>query len=111
VICPPAQHHKSSAPCYSIVNAWFKEATSILGLDPTFYDTHSGRRGGATGDAAHDVFDRLFKGHDRWRTERAKDMYVREKLQARLFVTRNLGLQEDIPIAQLRTFERKACLV
>jgi hypothetical protein len=111
IINPPAQRIKTSAPCYSTVNAWFKEAASILGLDPQFYGTHSGRRGGATGAAAHDVPDRLFKGHGRWRTDRAKDMYVREKLQARLSVTRNLGLQEDIPIAQLREFEREACLV
>jgi hypothetical protein len=97
VIWPPAQHIRSSAPCYSTVNAWFKEAASILGLDPKFYGTHSGRRGGATGTAAHDVPDGLFKGHGRWRTKRAKDMYVREKLQDRLSVTRNLSLPGGCP--------------
>jgi hypothetical protein len=109
LICPPLQQIKSSAPCYSTVNAWFKDAASTLGLDPQYYGTHSGRRGGAMGAAANDVPDRLFKGHGRWRSERAKDMYVKEKLQAKLSVTRNLGLQEDIPIAQLREFEREAC--
>jgi hypothetical protein len=38
-------------------------------------------------------------------------MYMKEKLQAKLSVTRNLGLQEDIPIAQLRAFEKEACLL
>lgn len=80
VICPPAQHIKSSAPYYSTINSWFKEAASILCLDPKVYGTHSGRRGSATGAVAHDVPDRLFKGHGRWCTKRAKDMYVREKL-------------------------------
>jgi hypothetical protein len=37
LICPPTQHIKSSAPCYFTVNSWFKEAASILGLDPQFY--------------------------------------------------------------------------
>ncbi|GAQ93012.1 reverse transcriptase [Klebsormidium nitens] len=111
LICPPEQRLKSSAPCYSTVNAWFKENASLLGLEPKFYGTHSGRRGGATGAAANDVPDRLFKGHGRWRSERAKDGYVKEKLQAKLAVTRNLGLQEDIPIAQLRAFEREARLI
>lgn len=110
VICPPAQRLKATAPIYSTVNSWFKEGATLLGLDPTFYGTHSGRRGGATGAAANDVPDRLFKGHGRWRSERAKDGYVKEKLQAKLSVTRNLGLQEDIPIADLRAFEREACL-
>jgi hypothetical protein len=104
LVCPPLQHIKSTAPCYSTVNFWFKHAASTLGLDPQSYGTHSGRRGGATGAAANDVSDRLFKGHGRWRSERAKDMYVKEKLQAKISVTRNLGLQEDIPIAQLRVF-------
>jgi hypothetical protein len=111
LISPPVQRIRSSAPCYSTVNSWFKDAASTLGLDPQYYGTHSGRRGGATGAAAHDVPDMLFKGHGRWRFERAKDMYVKEKLQAKLSVTCNLGLQEDIPIAQLRAFEREACLI
>lgn len=111
LLCPPAQRLKSSAPCYSTVNSWFKDAASTLGLDPQYYGTHSGRRDGATGAAANDVPDRLFKGHGRWRSERAKDMYVKEKLQAKLSMTRNLGLQKNIPIAQLRKFEREACLI
>jgi hypothetical protein len=111
ILCPPEQRIKSSAPCYSTVNSWFKDAASVLGLDPQLYGTHSGRRGGATGAAAHDLSDRLFKSHGRRRIERAKDMYVKEKLQAKLAVTRNLGLQKDIPIAQLREFEREACLL
>ncbi|GAQ78089.1 hypothetical protein KFL_000070570 [Klebsormidium nitens] len=109
IVCPPTQRLKSNTPCYDTVLSWFKGAASLLGLDPSLYGTHSGRRGGATGAAAHNVPDRLFKRHGRWRSDRAKDLYVRETLQARLATTRNLGLQEDIPIAQLRAFESEAC--
>ncbi|GAQ81891.1 hypothetical protein KFL_000940010, partial [Klebsormidium nitens] len=111
LVCPPTQRLKSNAPCYSTVLSWFKEAASLLGLNPEFYGTHSGRRGGATGAAAREVPDRVFKRHGRWRSDRAKDLYVRETLQARLSTTRNLGLQEDIPLAQLHEFEAEACLL
>jgi hypothetical protein len=56
VICPPAQHIKSSAPCYLTVNAWFKEAASILGLDPKFNGTHSGKRPAARPAPPHMMF-------------------------------------------------------
>ncbi|GAQ87462.1 hypothetical protein KFL_003550010, partial [Klebsormidium nitens] len=108
LVCPPSQRLKANPPCYDTVLSWFKEAASLLGLNPKLYGTHSGRRGGATGAAARDVPDRLFKRHGRWRSDRAKDLYVRETLQSRLATTRNLGLQEDIPIAQLRAFEAEA---
>jgi hypothetical protein len=92
------------------VNAWFKEGVRLLGLDPTLYVTHSGRRGGATRTANVDVPDRLFKEHGSWKSERAKDGYVVSKLQARLSVTSNLGLQSGVSLAELGSFERKARL-
>lgn len=99
-----------SAPSYSFVNKWFKEAALVLGLDPDKYGTHSGRRGGATRAASVDIADRLFKEHGRWRSERAKDSYVVTRLQARLSVTRNLGLQPGVTLAELQEFEREARL-
>lgn len=30
LVCPPTQRIKSSLPCYSTVNSWFKEAASLL---------------------------------------------------------------------------------
>jgi hypothetical protein len=80
LVCPPLQHIQSSAPCYSTINSWFKEAASIMGVEPRFYGTHLGRRGGATGAAANEVSDCLFKSHGRWRSEHAEDLYVKEKL-------------------------------
>jgi hypothetical protein len=104
------QSLRSEQPVYSTVLSWFKKGVEELGLDPALYGTHLGRRGGATRAANVDVPDRLFKEHGRWRSERAKDGYVVSKLQARLSVTTNLGLQPGVSLEELRLFEREARL-
>lgn len=110
VISSVRQYIKKDQPSYSTVLGWFKEAALALGLDPVKYGTHSGRRGGATGAAAFEVPDRLFKEHGGWRSERAKDGYVVSRLQARLSVTQNLGLQPGLSVTELEAFEREARL-
>jgi hypothetical protein len=109
VVTRDRQYVKDKAPPYSTLLQWFKEAAIFLGLDPDLYGTHSGCRGGATGAAATDVPDRLFKQHGHWRSERAKDLYVVDRLPARLSVTRNLGLQPALSQSELEAFEREAC--
>jgi hypothetical protein len=110
VISSSRQYIKRDQPCYDTVLGWFKDAALALGLDPKRYGTHSGRRGGATGAAAFEVPDHLFKEHGGWRSERAKDGYVVSRLQARLSVTQNLGLQPGISISELEAFEHEARL-
>ena len=63
-----------------------------IGLDKSKFGIHSLRSGGATAAAAAGINDRLFKKHGRWRSEKAKDGYVRESIQDKLFVTQNLGI-------------------
>lgn len=104
------QYIRDDQPCYSTVNQWFKDDALALGLNPVEFSTHSGRRGGASRAANVDIPDRLFKEHGRWRSERTKDGYVVSKLQARLSVTGNSGLQPGVSLAQLRQFEREALL-
>jgi hypothetical protein len=104
------QYIRDDQPSYSTVNQWFKDGALALGLDPVEFSTHSGRRGGASRAANVDIPDRLFKEHGLWRSELAKDGYVVSKLQARLSVTANLGLQPDVSLADLRRFEREALL-
>lgn len=53
---------------------------------------HSLRSGGATVAANNGVNDRCFKRHGRWKSETSKDGYVADSLQARLSVTKKLGL-------------------
>ena len=48
--------------------------------------------GGASATANIGVPDRLFKKHGRWRSETAKDGYVKDSMKDRLSVSLNLGL-------------------
>jgi len=53
---------------------------------------HSLELGGATAAANAGVPDRLFKCHGRWRSENAKDGYVKDSVENKLQVSKNLGL-------------------
>ena len=53
-----------------------------VGLDKKQFSLHSLRSGGATAAANAGVPDRCFKRHGCWRSESAKDGYVRDKLES-----------------------------
>ena len=63
-----------------------------LGFDPVLFGMHSLRAGGATAAANAGVEDRLFKRHGRWKSESAKDGYVKDSLKCRLKVSKGLGI-------------------
>ena len=63
-----------------------------MGFPAKSFGLHSLRAGGATAAANAKVPDRLFKRHGRWRSENAKDGYVKDNMEARLEVSRKLGL-------------------
>lgn len=63
-----------------------------IGLDKAKFGLHSLRSGGASAAANAGVPDGWFKRHGRWRSENAKDGYVKDKLEDRLTVSRSLGL-------------------
>ena len=63
-----------------------------LGMDPELFGMHSLRAGGATAAANAGVPDRLFKRHGRWRSESAKDGYVRDSVDKRLVFSKSLGI-------------------
>ena len=69
-----------------------KTALSSIGLDPKLFGLHSFRSGGASAAASNGVSDRLFKAHGRWKSEHAKDGYIAEDLEKRLFVSKHLGI-------------------
>ena len=62
-----------------------------LGLNKKLLGLHSLRSGGVTAAATAHVEDRLFKKRGRWKTDRAKDDYIKENISERLSVTKNLG--------------------
>ena len=67
-------------------------ALSDIGLDKSQFGVHSLRAGGATAAASAGIPDRAFKKHGRWKSERAKDGYVKDTESYRLSVTRDIGL-------------------
>ena len=77
---------------YSTVRSLLLQVFKSVGKDPKILGTHSLRKGGATAAARNSVEDRLFKKHGRWRSENSKDKYVKESIEQKLFVSRNLGL-------------------
>lgn len=54
------------------------------------FGLHSLRAGGAFAAANAGVSDRLFKRHGRWKTEQAKDGYIKDKLDSLLSVFKRL---------------------
>ena len=75
---------------YTRVREILLAALKDIGLDPKLFGTHSLRSGGATDAANSGVPDRLFKRHGRWRSEKAKDGYVKDNVRQLLRVS--LGL-------------------
>ena len=65
---------------------------SQLDYDPKLFSLHSLRSGGASAAANAGVAYRLFKCHGRWRSEAAKDGYVKDSVPSLLSVTQSLDL-------------------
>lgn len=77
---------------YTRVREIFIEAFTGIVNNIKQYGLHSLRSGGATASVVRGIPDRLFKRHGRWRSESAKDGYVKDPLSDRLSVSKNLGL-------------------
>ena len=70
----------------------FKEKLKALGFPAEQFGLHSLRAGETTVAANNGVPDRLFKRHGHWRSESAKDGYIKDSLEATMSVSENLGL-------------------
>ena len=70
----------------------FRKKLADLGFPPNEFGLHSLRAGGATAAANAKVPDRMFKRHGRWKSENAKDGYVKDDVEGRLEVSKSLGL-------------------
>lgn len=84
--------HTNKPLSYTRTREIILSALEDIGLDKKKFGLHSLRSGGATAAAAAGVNDRIFKKHGRWKSETAKDGYVREKLSEKLSVSSNLGI-------------------
>lgn len=76
---------------YTRVRELVLEAFQSVGFSKEKFGLHSLRSGGATAAANAGVNDRLFKRHGRWRSETAKDGYVKDNLESLLSVSRSLN--------------------
>ena len=83
---------KGGGLSYSRARKLLLEKIKSMGMDPALFGMHSLRAGGATAAANAGVPDRLFKRHDRWKSESAKDGYVKDSVVSRLEVSKRLGL-------------------
>lgn len=65
----------------------------VLGYDEKEFGLHSFRAGGATAAANNPgISERHFKRHGRWKSESAKDGYIKDSDGSRLKVSKSLGL-------------------
>ena len=83
---------KTGGLSYTRLRELLLSKISQLGYDPTLFSMHSLRAGGATAAANAGVEDRLFKHHGRWKSETAKDGYVKDSVERRLEVSKQLGI-------------------
>ena len=69
------------------------EKLEVIWVDTKQFGLYSFRAGGATAAANNpSVSERLFKRHGRWKSETAKDGYVKDALDRRLLVSKGLGI-------------------
>ena len=83
---------ESGGLSYSRLRELLSDRIQGLGMDPKQFGMHSLRAGGATAAANAGMPDRLFKRHGHWKSESAKDGYVKDSVERRLSVSKSLGI-------------------
>ena len=88
-----AKLRKANRPLsYTRVRELLLQTCKSIGLSAKEYGTHSMRSGGASMVANAGLPDRLFKRHGRWKSDKAKDMYVKDNIDRLLSVTKSMCL-------------------
>ena len=78
---------------YTRIRENFLELISPLcGGEPTTYGLHSFRSGGASTASNNGISARLLGKHGRWKSEGARDRYIKDSEQKRLSVSKSLDL-------------------
>ena len=77
---------------YTRARELLHEALSTVGADVKSFGLHSLRSGGVTSGAANNVSDRLLKIHGRWKSDISRDNYIKDSLENRLSVSKNLNI-------------------
>ena len=90
--CYCLRSNKSVHISYTRIREVFLRSLDDIGYDSKKFGLHSMRSGGASAAANNGINDRLFKAHGRWKSENAKDMYVKDSIDRKLSVSLGLGL-------------------
>ena len=77
---------------YSRAREIVLSAFYAIGLPKEDYGLHSLRAGGASAAANEQVSNRLFRRHGRWKSDKAKDGYIKDNIQSLLAVSLSLGI-------------------
>ena len=77
---------------YSRTREIVLQAFVELGHPKNLFGLHSLMAGGASEAANAGVGDRLFKRHGRWKSDQAKDGYIKDNLDSLLSVSKSLHL-------------------
>ena len=101
---------RSTGMSYTRTREIVLEAFVRLGYPKEKFGLHSLRSGGATAAANAGVKDCLFKRHGRWKSENAKDGYVKDKLESLLLVSRSLHAGNSLFIERLQEHYSISCI-
>ena len=94
-------HYHFSSPKILIVYAKLISLYLILELENCYLSFNTSRikfglhslRSGGVSEAAHNrIPQRLIKAHGRWKSDIAKDGYIKENMRNRLSVSKNLNI-------------------
>ena len=81
---------ENNSVSYNVVRQIIKQKATQIGLNNKAFGTHSMRAGGASAAANSSVGDRILQKHGRWASVSSRDRYVKDSLENRLQVTKNM---------------------
>ena len=87
-----ALEHQGLLATPELESCFLEKKISSLGFDLKQFGLNSLRARGASAAANAGVPDRLFKRHGRWRSETAKDGYVKDSVPDLLSVSKSLDI-------------------
>ena len=83
---------RTSGISYTTIRELFVEKMDTIREEDENLGLHSLRSGGASSAAHNGVSDRLISKQGRWRSEKARDGYIKDDKQTRMSVSLSLGL-------------------
>ena len=82
--------HKKRRLLYGRARDILLDRLEKMGLDRTRFGLHNLRSGGTSAASNASVCDRLIMKHGRWANEKSNNLYIHEKLETKLSVTKNM---------------------